>query len=295
MNDSSPGTRTDMDHSFQTYAEKSVGSHGAFSLVDIPVLTSRKALTVECCVVMANLSQNDRLVKGRTTEPFNHSLAPDEVPRWAVYKNHASSAKPLVLNTIPNTHIFKMALKPRGAVLAVTKGIASTVTPSNRNGFDRVEFFRDRRQYFYRETCHDNAGKKRFDRQLEDLRVGYDHKYLYGHIHNHLKSTDLQSALGCHQVGKLKDFVFVRRRNFEHLLSRIESVQGRILPREKQNSELSQSGPSIMLGPESGLDPREPTATALVMLTSFQLRVYPSLTIPPLGYAAGSIIESVQG
>ena len=295
MNDSSPGTRTDMDHSFQTYAEKSVGSHGAFSLVDIPVLTSRKALTVECCVVMANLSQNDRLVKGRTTEPFNHSLAPDEVPRWAVYKNHASSAKPLVLNTKPNTHIFKMALKPKGAVLAVTKRIASTVTPSNRNGFDRVVSFRDRRQHFYRETCHDNTGKKGFDRQFEELRVGYDHKYLYGHIHNHLKSTDLQSALGRYQVGKHEDFVVVRRRNFEHLLSRLESVQGRSLPREKQNSELSQSGPSIKLGPDSGVDPEELTATALVMLTSFQLRVHPGLTIPPMGYAAGSIIESVQG
>jgi dTDP-4-amino-4,6-dideoxygalactose transaminase len=127
------------------------------------------------------------------------------------------------------------------------------------------------------------------------LPVGYGHKYIESRIRHDLEVTDLQVTLELPKFSKLNQFVVVRRRNFEHLFSRLESVQGRILPHAKQNSELSWFGSPIKLGPDSGVDPEELADTALVMRTSLRLLVHPGLTIPMLGYTRGSIIEFAQG
>jgi len=195
----------------------------------------------------------------------------------------------------------------------------------------QVESFRDWGRDCYCETGHDNTCKKRFEWQLGDLPVGYDHKYIYGHIGYNLKATDMQAALGLSQLNKLDSFVEARRRNFDHLYSRLEAVQGLILPRATENSEPSWFGFPITLEPDSGVDREELlrfldarligtrlmfagnilkqpayrnvdfrvvgelTNTDIVMRRSFWVGVYPGLTVPMLDYVADSIIEFFAG
>ncbi len=195
----------------------------------------------------------------------------------------------------------------------------------------QVESFRDWGRDCYCDTGCDNTCKKRFEWQLGDLPKGYDHKYIYQHIGYNLKATDMQAALGLSQLNKIDNFVEARRKNFDHLFSRLESVQGLILPRATPNSEPSWFGFPITLEPDSGVDREELlrfldsrligtrlmfagnilkqpayrnvefrvvgdlTNTDIVMRRSFWVGVYPGLTIPMLDYIADSIIEFVQG
>ncbi len=141
----------------------------------------------------------------------------------------------------------------------------------------------------------------------------------------------MQAALGLSQLNKLDDFVAARRRNFDHLYSRLEAVQGLILPRATKNSVPSWFGFPITLEPDSGVDREELlrfldsrligtrlmfagnilkqpayrnvdfrvvgelTNTDIVMRKSFWVGVYPGLTNPMLDYVADSIIEFVEG
>jgi len=195
----------------------------------------------------------------------------------------------------------------------------------------QVESFRDWGRDCYCETGHDNTCKKRFEWQLGDLPVGYDHKYIYGHIGYNLKATDMQAALGLSQLEKIDDFVEARRKNFDHLYARFESVPGLILPRATTNSEPSWFGFPITLEPDSGVDREELlrfldsrligtrlmfagnilkqpayrnvdfrvvgelTNTNIVMRHSFWVGVYPGLTVDMLDFIADSIIEFVGG
>jgi CDP-6-deoxy-D-xylo-4-hexulose-3-dehydrase len=195
----------------------------------------------------------------------------------------------------------------------------------------QVESFRDWGRDCYCETGQDNTCKKRFEWHLGDLPVGYDHKYIYGHIGYNLKATDMQAALGLSQLNKLDGFVKARRRNFDHLYSRLEGVQGLILPRATENSEPSWFGFPITLESDSGVDREELlrfldarligtrlmfagnilkqpayrnvdfrvvgdlTNTDIVMRRSFWVGVYPGLTLLMLDYVADSIIEFVTG
>jgi CDP-6-deoxy-D-xylo-4-hexulose-3-dehydrase len=70
--------------------------------------------------------------------------------------------------------------------------------------------------------CHCKSGKDntcglRFEHQLGELPLGYDHKYTYSHFGYNLRMTDLQAAVGAAQVDKLPNFGAARRRNFAHL------------------------------------------------------------------------------
>ena len=195
----------------------------------------------------------------------------------------------------------------------------------------QVESFRDWGRDCYCETGHDNTCKKRFEWQLGELPVGYDHKYIYGHIGYNLKATDMQAALGLSQLNKLDSFVQARRRNFDYLYSRLEDVGGLILPQATENSEPSWFGFPITLEPDSGVDREEMlrfldsrligtrlmfagnilkqpayrnvdfrivgelTNTDIIMSQSFWVGVYPGLTIPMLDYIADSIREFVEG
>ena len=75
----------------------------------------------------------------------------------------------------------------------------------------------------------DNTCGKRFDWQLGELPVGYDHKYTYSHIGYNLKVTDMQAAVGVAQLRKLPDFIEARRRNFQVLHGRGPPRPGRLL------------------------------------------------------------------
>ena len=195
----------------------------------------------------------------------------------------------------------------------------------------QVESFRDGSRDCYCETGHENTCRKRFEWHLGDLPMGYDHKYIYGHIGYNLKATEMQATLGLSQFNKLDEFIVALRGNFDHLYSCLDSVQGLILSRTTQNSKPSWFGFPITLGQDSGVDREDPlrfldsmsigtrlmfagnilkqpayrnvdfrvagelTNTDIVMRRSFWVGVYLGLTIPKSDYIADSIIEFVGG
>lgn len=115
----------------------------------------------------------------------------------------------------------------------------------------QVESFRDWGRDCYCATGVDNTCKKRFEWQLGDLPMGYDHKYTYSHIGYNLKATDIQAALGASQVLRLPEFVSARKKNFEFLKQSLSGVDAFVLPQATPNSEPSWFGFPITL--ETGL------------------------------------------
>ena len=195
----------------------------------------------------------------------------------------------------------------------------------------QVESFRDWGRDCYCETGHDNTCKKRFEWQLGDLPLGYDHKYIYGHIGYNLKATDMQAALGLSQLAKLDYFVERRKENYAHLISRFDGVDGLVLPRPTPGSDPSWFGFPITLDPDHPVNREELlrfldsrligtrlmfagnilkqpayrnvdfrvvgdlTNTDIVMNRTFWIGVYPGLTQPMLDFAADSIIDFLSG
>lgn len=193
----------------------------------------------------------------------------------------------------------------------------------------QVESFRDWGRDCYCETGCDNTCKKRFEWQLGELPLGYDHKYIYSHIGYNLKATDMQAALGLSQLAKLDGFIARRQENFEHLFAALKDVQGLILPRATPHSVPSWFGFPITLDPDLGVDReellrfldarkigtrlmfagnilRQPayrnvdvrvvgdlTNTDIVMRRTFWVGVYPGLTAEMLDYIAHSIKEFI--
>lgn len=191
----------------------------------------------------------------------------------------------------------------------------------------QVESFRDWGRDCYCETGHDNTCLKRFEWQLGDLPLGYDHKYIYSHIGYNLKATDMQAALGLSQLAKLDGFIARRKENFAYLTKRLDGFEGLILPRATPNSDPSWFGYPITLDPALPIDRedllrhldarligtrlmfagnvmRQPayrdvefrvvgdlTNTDIVMRRTFWLGVYPGLTEPMLDYVADTLLE----
>jgi CDP-6-deoxy-D-xylo-4-hexulose-3-dehydrase len=194
----------------------------------------------------------------------------------------------------------------------------------------QVESFRDWGRDCYCETGHDDTCKKRFEWQLGDLPLGYDHKYIYSHIGYNLKATDMQAALGLSQLKKIDDFTAARKANFSYLYSKLQGSKGLILPEATPNSDPSWFGFPITLDPESSvsrsgllkfLDSRkigtrllfagnllkQPAYrdvdfrvigdlknTDIVMNRTFWVGTYPGLTFEMLDFVAESILEYTQ-
>lgn len=193
----------------------------------------------------------------------------------------------------------------------------------------QVESFRDWGRDCYCETGCDNTCLKRFEWQLGDLPEGYDHKYIYSHIGYNLKATDMQAALGVSQLSKLDRFVQARKDNFNYLSSKLQGVEGLILPQATPKSDPSWFGYPITLDPShpvnreellrfldsrkigtrllfAGNLTKQPayrnvdwrivgdlTNTDIVMNRTFWVGTYPGLTQPMLDYIAESITEFV--
>jgi CDP-6-deoxy-D-xylo-4-hexulose-3-dehydrase len=191
----------------------------------------------------------------------------------------------------------------------------------------QVESFRDWGRDCYCATGQDNTCHKRFDWQLGDLPVGYDHKYIYSHIGYNLKATDIQAALGLSQLNKIELFTEARKRNFNYLLEKLKDAKGLIMPRATPKSDPSWFGFPITLDPESSVDRagllkfldsrkigsrllfagnllKQPAYrdvdfrvvgdlknTDIVMSRTFWVGVYPGLTFEMLDFVAESILE----
>jgi CDP-6-deoxy-D-xylo-4-hexulose-3-dehydrase len=80
-----------------------------------------------------------------------------------------------------------------------------------------VESFRDWGRDCWCASGKENTCNKRFQWQLGELPLGYDHKYIYSHIGYNLKPLDIQAAIGRQQIKKLPDFGKARRANWEYL------------------------------------------------------------------------------
>jgi CDP-6-deoxy-D-xylo-4-hexulose-3-dehydrase len=194
----------------------------------------------------------------------------------------------------------------------------------------QVESFRDWGRDCYCETGHDNTCHKRFEWQLGDLPLGYDHKYIYSHIGYNLKATDMQAALGLSQLKNIDAFTQARKDNFKQLYKQLEGVEGLILPKATPKSDPSWFGFPITIDPESSisrqgllqfLDSRkigtrllfagnllkQPAYkgvdfrvvgnlknTDIVMNNTFWVGTYPGLTPEMIDFITESITEYVQ-
>ena len=87
-----------------------------------------------------------------------------------------------------------------------------------------VESFRDWGRDCWCLPGKDNTCGHRFDRQFGKLPFGYDHKYVYSHFGYNLKATDMQAAIGCVQLEKLKTFIDRRKENYRCLYERLTDL-----------------------------------------------------------------------
>jgi CDP-4-dehydro-6-deoxyglucose reductase, E1 len=114
--------------------------------------------------------------------------------------------------------------------------------------------------------CYCTPGKNdtcgnRFSQQFGTLPFGYDHRYVYSHIGYNFKATDIQAAIGCAQIRKLRDFIAARRRNWAFLREALAPYADRlILPETPVGSEPSYFGFVITVRDGAGFTRNELTA-----------------------------------
>ena len=91
----------------------------------------------------------------------------------------------------------------------------------------------------------DNLCGHRFDGQFGQLPFGYDHKYVYSHFGYNLKATDMQAAVVCAQLDKIKEFIERRKHNFNLLIEELKrggADRKLILPVASANTDPSWFG-----------------------------------------------------
>ncbi len=97
----------------------------------------------------------------------------------------------------------------------ITMGEGGAISTNNPLINKMVKRFRDWGRDCWCDPGKDNTCGKRFDWQLGDLPLGYDHKYIYSEIGYNLKLTDFQAAIGVAQLKKLPLFVEKRKKNYQ--------------------------------------------------------------------------------
>jgi len=130
----------------------------------------------------------------------------------------------------------------------ITMGEGGAVFTNNSELITIAESFRDWGRDCYCDPGCDNTCKKRFEQQLGDLPLGYDHKYTYSHLGYNLKISDMQAACGLAQLEQLPEFIKKRNENFVYLKNKLSSLGEFIdLPEATQNSTPSWFGFPITL------------------------------------------------
>lgn len=116
-----------------------------------------------------------------------------------------------------------------------------------------MESMRDWGRDCYCPPGKDNTCKRRYEWQLGELPVGYDHKYVYAHAGYNLKITDMQAAVGLAQLDRLDGFIATRRRNFALLTDALKPLEDVfILPEATPGAEPSWFGFPLTLRDKVG-------------------------------------------
>ena len=111
-----------------------------------------------------------------------------------------------------------------------------------------AQSFRDWGRDCFCEPGKENTCGKRFDWKLGKLPDGYDHKYIYSHAGYNMKITDMQAACGLAQIGRIKQFIKTRKKNFKYIYDCLKSHEEfLILPKATENSDPSWFGFPITL------------------------------------------------
>jgi CDP-6-deoxy-D-xylo-4-hexulose-3-dehydrase len=109
-----------------------------------------------------------------------------------------------------------------------------------------IESFRDWGRDCWCPSGCDNTCLKRFDWQLGELPLGYDHKYTYSHLGYNLKSGDIQASVGLAQLDRIESFIELRKRNWKYLLEGLKDLQEFfLLPKATPDSDPSWFGFAI--------------------------------------------------
>ena len=111
----------------------------------------------------------------------------------------------------------------------ITMGEGGAVLTSDPLLKKLVESLRDWGRDCWCDPGQDNTCHKRFDWQLGQLPLGYDHKYTYSRIGYNLKLTDMQAAVGVSQLKKLPGFIAKRNSHFALLKGLLEPLQASLI------------------------------------------------------------------
>jgi CDP-6-deoxy-D-xylo-4-hexulose-3-dehydrase len=134
-------------------------------------------------------------------------------------------------------------------------GEGGAVFTNNSELIKISESFRDWGRDCYCSKGCENTCKKRFDFQLGDLPMGYDHKYTYTHIGYNLKITDIQAACGLAQLRRLPEFIKKRNFNYNYLKKGLSPLSDFIMLTEpEKNSEPSWFGFPITIKNNVGIN-----------------------------------------
>lgn len=190
-----------------------------------------------------------------------------------------------------------------------------------------IESYRDWGRDCWCAPGQDNTCEKRFQHQLGDLPLGFDHKFTYSHIGYNLKSTDMQAAIGIKQLERLDEFIEIRRKNWIYLYELLKNQDWLILPTPTEGSNPSWFGFALTINPDSKISAkdlithlnsknigtrqlfagnivRQPAYakvnyrkvgdlknTDTIMKNTFWIGVWPGLTKQMLDFAANTILE----
>jgi CDP-6-deoxy-D-xylo-4-hexulose-3-dehydrase len=137
----------------------------------------------------------------------------------------------------------------------ITMGEGGIVFTKDRKLRKIIESIRDwGRDCYCAPGCDDSCGM-RFGWQLGQLPKGYDHKYTYSHLGYNLKISDMQAACALAQMDRLPDFIAARKKNFQYLSTKLQSLQSKlILPEATPNSDPSWFGFPITIKESAGVN-----------------------------------------